>query len=46
MEENLCSNTLHTSKVEEEPTVKARTKGVNVELMKVSNAFSLDFQVR
>jgi len=46
MEENLFSNTLHTSKAKEQPTVKANTEDVKVELMKVSNAFSLDFQVR
>jgi len=45
MEKNLFSNTFHTSKPKEQPIVKARIEGVNMELMKVSKAFSLDFQV-
>ena len=44
--ENLFSKTLHTSIVEVQPTVKARTKGESVELMKVGKAFSFDFQTK
>ena len=46
IEENLFSNTFQTSIVEVQPTVTAMIEGDRVELMKVSNAFSFDFQIK
>ena len=46
IEENLFSKTFQTSIAEVQPTVKARIDGVKVELMKVNDAFSLDFQIK
>ena len=46
MEENLFSRTFQTSNADEHPTVSARIEGVRVELMKVSKAFSFDFQTK
>ena len=46
IEENLFSRTFQTSKAEVQPTVRSRIDGVKVELMKVNDAFSLDFQIK
>ena len=46
MEENLFSKTFHTFKADEHPIVIARIVGVRIELVKVSKAFSFDFQIK
>ena len=45
-EENLFSSTFHTSTAEAHPIVSASTDGDKVELIKVSEAFSFDFQIK
>ena len=46
IEENLFSNTFQTSIAKVQPTVSARIEVEKVELVKVSNAFSFDFQIK
>ena len=46
IEKNLFSSTFHTSIAEAHPIVSAGTDGDKVELIKVSKAFSFDFQIK
>ena len=46
MEENLFSKTFQTSNADEHPIVSAKMEGDKVELMKVSKAFSFEFQTK